>query len=166
MTTSLASLPALDPATGVVFRRYRGLDDIPGMGSANARLRAHAGVLEQIDLDAMAHRYTHLVNSDPLVDCLVVERHGVTVGYVRVEWHDLVDGDRVYDTTLLVAPDAWGLGIAGALLGWAEERSRELAATNPTGRRSWLANAAYDGDAELGDALRERSYAAVAGTPR
>ena len=25
-------------------------------------------------------------------------------GYARIEWHDLVDGDRIYDTTLVVAP--------------------------------------------------------------
>ena len=50
----------------------------------------------------MRHRYTHLVNSDPLVDCIVAERDGATVGYGRVEWHDLVDGDRIYDATVAI----------------------------------------------------------------
>ena len=27
----------------------------------------------------MRHRYTHLVNSDPAVDCIIVERDGATV---------------------------------------------------------------------------------------
>ena len=161
MTTSIARLPDGPAGSTITYRRYRGLEDVEGMGPANARLRAHVGILEPIDLDAMRHRYTHLVNSDPLVDCLVVEQDGVTVGYGRVEWHDLVDGDRIYDTTVLVAPDAWGHGIAGALVDWGERRSSELAAANPTDRRTWLSNFSFDGDTELLDAILERGYATV-----
>ncbi len=109
----------------------------------------------------MRHRYTHLVNSDPLVDCLVVERDGATVGYGRVEWHDLVDGDRIYDQTTVVQPDAWGLGVADALIDWAEARALELAAAHPTDRRSWFAAFAYGGDREVEGAVLARGYAAV-----
>ena len=131
------------------------------MGAANARLRSHVGVLDPIDIDAMRHRYTHLVNSNPLEDCLVVERDGTTVGYARVEWHDLVDGDRIYDHTVVVEPDAWGAGIAAALIDWSEGRSVEIAAANPTARRTWLANYAFGGDVEVESALQGRGYAAV-----
>ncbi|HEY4228384.1 MAG TPA: GNAT family N-acetyltransferase [Candidatus Limnocylindrales bacterium] len=161
MTTTLTQLPEARTGSGVTYRRFTGLEDLPGMGAANARLRAMAGILEPIDLDAMRHRYTHLVNSDPLVDCLVVERDGATVGYGRVEWHDLVDGDRIYDTTVVVEPDAWGLGIAGALVDWGERRCRELAARNQTDRRTWLANFSFDRDTEVEEALRARGYEPV-----
>ena len=161
MTTTTARLPEGPAGSTIRYRGYAGIEDIEGMGPANARLRAHANVLEPIDLEAMRHRYTHLVNSDPLVDCLVVELDGATVGYGRVEWHDLVDGDRVYDTTVVVAPDAWGLGIADALVGWGEQRCRELAAGNQTDRRSWLANYSFDRDTELNAVLLGHGYAKV-----
>ena len=117
MTTSLSPLPFVDDPS-IRFRLWTGLEEVPGMAAANNRLRAHTGVLEPIDVEGMRHRYTHLVNSDPLEDCVVATMHGTTVGYGRVEWHDLVDGDRIYDHTVLVAPDAWGLGIARALNDW------------------------------------------------
>jgi mycothiol synthase len=161
MTTTLLELPAAPAGSGITYRRFRGLDDLPGMGAANARLRTHVRLLEPIDLDAMRHRYTHLVNSDPLVDCIIAERDGATVGYGRVEWHDLVDGDRIYDVTSVVEPGAWGLGIADALTGWAEERLREVAAANPSDRRAWFALFVFDGDFELERSALARGYAPV-----
>ena len=160
MTTSLA-LPSASAGSGIAFHGYAGIDEIPGMGAANARLRRHVGMIEPIDPDAMRHRYTHLVNSDPLVDCLVASRDGVTVGYARVEWHDLTDGDRIYDVTTVVEPDAWDLGITEAFLGWAEARVRHVAEAQPTVRREWYANAVFDGDEELERALKTRGYLAV-----
>ena len=161
MTTTLAHLPEAPAASSITYRRFASLDDLDGMGKANARLRAYAGILDPIDPEAMRHRYTHLVNSDPRVDCLVVERDGRTVGYARVEWHDLVDGDRIYDTTVVVEPDAWGLGIAAALVGWGERRCREVAAGNPTDRRTWFGNFSFDGDTEVDGVLTDRGYARV-----
>ncbi|HEY3335846.1 MAG TPA: GNAT family N-acetyltransferase, partial [Candidatus Limnocylindrales bacterium] len=160
-TTTPLPLPAWPASSGITFRRYGGLRDVAGMGEANARLRAHVGPLEPIDLDAMRHRYTHLVNCDPLVDCILAERDGITVGYGRVEWHDLNDGDRIYDITSVVEPSAWGLGIAEALVGWSEDRLREVAEANPTDRRSWFAVHVFDGDEEQERASLARGYTAV-----
>ncbi len=143
---------------GVTLRPWRGLDEIPGMAAANGRLRTHVGVLDPIDIESMAHRYTHLVNSDPAEDCRIAERDGATAGYARVEWHDLEDGDRAFDVTLLVEPAAWGLGVADALLDWGEARSREIAGALPADRRTWLANETFGGDEELTLALERRGY--------
>jgi ribosomal protein S18 acetylase RimI-like enzyme len=161
MTTTLLELPAAQAASGITYRRYRGLDELPGMAAANARLRAHVNLLEPIDLDAMHHRYTHLVNSDPLLDCVIAERDGSTVGYARVEWHDLVDGDRIYDVTSVVEPAAWDLGITSAFGAWAEGRLREIAAANPSDRRAWFSQFVFDGDFELERAVLTRGYTAV-----
>jgi ribosomal protein S18 acetylase RimI-like enzyme len=143
------------------IRPYRGLDDIPGMAAANQRLRSRTGVLEPIDIEAMVHRYTHLVNSDPLVDCAIAELDGASAGYVRAEWHDLVDGDRVFDITLILDPTAWGHGIAAGLLDWGERRVREMASSLPSDRTCWYGNWLYEGDTELEGALRERGYSVV-----
>lgn len=146
---------------GVTCRPYRGTEDLAGMAAANARLRTHLGLLEPVDIVAMAHRYTHLVNSDPLTDCLVAERDGVTVGYARTEWHDLVDGDRVYDVTAVVDPTAWGLGVADALFAWGEARLREISHGLPADRRCWFTAYAHDGDEEIIPTLLARGYVDV-----
>ena len=162
MTTTTSLAPPIAPAgSGATFRRWRDLDDIAGMAAANQRLRTHIGLLEPIDVAAMRHRYTHLVNSDPAVDCILVERDGAIRGYARVEWHDLVDGDRIYDATLVLEPSAWGLGLAEAMLAWSEGRAAELAREHPTDRRSHLANYVFEGDASLELALVAGGYTAV-----
>ena len=163
MSTTATSLPPPGAPAGseATFRRWRGIEDVPGMAAANARLRGHIGRLEPIDGAAMTHRYTHLVNSDPAVDCILVERHGETRGYARVEWHDLNDGDRIYDSTLVLEPSAWGLGLAEAMLAWSEERAIELAREHPTDRRTHLASYLFEGDASLELALAAAGYVAV-----
>jgi ribosomal protein S18 acetylase RimI-like enzyme len=160
MTHTLNAQAAVPAAGAVTLRRWRGLDDIPGMAAANQRLRDRAGVLEPIDLPGMRHRYTHLINSDPLRDCLIAERDGETVGYVRTEWHDLADGDRVLDTTLLVEPSAWGSGVHATMLDWAEDHLREQASSIPGERRTWFSTESFDGDPELEAALKAHGYEA------
>ena len=145
-------------AAAITLRAWRGLDDLAGMAEANQRLRTHVGLVDSIDLEAMRHRYTHLVNCDPAVDLRIAERGGATEGYARVEWHNLEDGDRLFDVTLALAPDAWGTGAMDALLDWAESRCREMAAGLPADRRSWLGNWVFGGDTELEGALVRRSY--------
>ena len=147
--------------TGTAYRPYRGTEDLAGMATANARLRARLGLLEGVNLAAMEHRYANLVNSDPLVDCLIAERDGATVGYARTEWHDLADGDRIYDMTTVVEPAAWGMGIAATFLAWCEERLRVLAGMHPLDRRCWYTVYAYDGDDESARALAGGGYEAV-----
>ena len=147
--------------TGTTYRPYRGPEDLAGMAAASARLRARLGLLDGVNLAAMEHHYAHLVNSDPLEDCLVAERHGITVGYSRVEWHDLADGDRIYDSTAIVEPAAWGHGIAGAFLAWSEARLQVIAGTHAHDRRSWYTAYADDGDDESVRALEGHGYEAV-----
>jgi mycothiol synthase len=162
MTTVESAPPPGAPAgSGVTFRRWRGFEDIRGMAAANARLRGHIGLPEPIDVDGMSHRYAHLVNSDPARDCILVERGGEVAGYARVEWHDLADGDRIYDLTTVLEPSAWGLGITEAMIGWGEDRSREVALEHPTERRSHFSNYVFGDDTELATALGALGYTAV-----
>ena len=159
-TTSLA-LPVAPAGSGITYHRWTGLDELPGMAAANARLRARCGLLEPIDLESIRHAYSHLVNSDPLTDCIIASRDGTTVGYARIEWHDLTDGDRTLDLTTILDPDAWGLGIMEALVAWSEVRLREVAAGIADDRRSWFSSYVFDGDLELGRVVREQGYEAV-----
>lgn len=154
-------LPVAQAGSGITYRRWTGFGELPAMAAANARLRAHVGLIEPIDLDSMRHRYTHLVNSDPVTDCVIAALDGTTVGYARTEWHDLADGDRLFDLTCVVEPAAWDLGITDALVGWCEDRLRETASELAGDRRSWFGTFVFDGDSELEETLVGRGYEAV-----
>lgn len=161
MTTSPTLLPIAPAGSGIAYRHYRGLEEIPGMAAANAKFQAHIGRLGPVDVAAMQHRFTHLVNSDAQMDCIVAVLDGRTVGFSRAEWHDLVDGDRIYDIRAAVDPAAWGQGIWDGLLTWTEARLRVVARENRTSRRSWFASFAFGGDDEGIDALLRHGYEAV-----
>lgn len=145
------------PAT-VALRPWRGLDDLAGMAAANQRLRTHVGRIDPIDIADMRHHYTHLVNSDPASDVVIAERDGSTVGYARVEWHNLEDGDRGFGLTFALEPAAWGAGGMDALLDWAEARCGVIAETLPSDRVTWLEDWVFEGDHEHVDALERRGY--------
>lgn len=161
MTTLDATLPIAPAGSDLSFRRWQGIGDLAGMAAAAAALRSRVGVVEPIDVEAMRHHYTHLVNSDPATDCILVERDGITLGYARVEWHDLTDGDRIFDCPTIVDPAAWGLGIAEAFVRWGEVRARRLALEHPSDRTTHLSNFAFQGDVELTAALEALGYIAV-----
>ena len=146
---------------GIRYRPYRGPEELAGMAAAEARLRAQLGLMRGINLAAMEHQFAHLVNCEPETDCLVVERDGAAAGYTQAEWHDLADGDRIYEIKTVVEPAAWGLGIADALLAWGEARLEVIARTHPRDRRCWYAAYAYGADEESIPALQGRGYEAV-----
>ena len=159
-TVTSAPPPAAIAGTGVTFRRWRDLDEIPGMAAANNALRTQCGILELVDVEGMRHRYTHLVNSDAREDCIVIERDAVIQGYARMEWHDLADGDRLYDATLLVAPALWGTGAAAVAVRWLDDRAAEVAADHPTDRRAHIGHYLFGGDTESESALFAAGYEA------
>jgi ribosomal protein S18 acetylase RimI-like enzyme len=161
MTDTLGTDAPAVSRGGITLRPWRGLEDIPGMAAANQRLRDRVGVLEPVDVPGMTHRYTHLVNSEPARDCLIAEREGDAVGYVRTEWHDLVDGDRILDMTVALEPSTWGSGIHSLALDWAEDHLRRQAARIPGERRTWYSTYTFDGDEGTEAALADRGYEAV-----
>jgi GNAT superfamily N-acetyltransferase len=160
-TLTRAPAPAAIEGTGITFRMWRGLGEIPAMAAANNALRERCGVLEAINVEGMRHRYTHLVNSDPAEDCLVIERDGITQGYARMEWHDLADGDRIYEATLLVSPAVWGHGVGEAAVRWLEARASEMAAAHPTSRTEHIGHYLFGGDLEGEAAMAALGYAPV-----
>lgn len=157
MAIALGS-PALPVLDGVEFRLFRDLDDIPAMAAANARLRTAFGVLEPIDVDSMRNHYAHLENSDATTDCLLAEMDGRIVGYARCEWHDLHDGDRALETTVVVEPTAWGRGITRTMLEWSEARLRIVARALPAAPATWFTTEVFGAEGEPLAATREVGY--------
>ena len=163
MSSVLTVVPSA--AGGVTYRLYRDEDDLAGMARANAASKQRAGIVEQIDLDHMRHTYRHLVNCDARRDVLLPELDGRIVGYVRRWWSDQHDGSRAYTSLVIVDPVAWGRGVAGTLLDWAEGRHHEVAFEDPgvhaTDRPRWLETFAYDSDEEMTRAAEAAAYRVV-----
>lgn len=140
------AVPHRPEVPGLHFRHFRGPTDYAGMAAANQAGRDQAGILEVITTENMARSYEHHVNCDPATDILVVERDGAIVGYARVEWRDQVDGTRGFTSVCLLRPEDRGLGIGGAMLGWAEARIAAVAARLPSDRPSKMRTWTWDAD--------------------
>lgn len=126
--TDEIAIPHRPDVPGLRFRRWRGVDDLVGMAASNQRARDHAGVEEVVDVEAMTRTYTHLAHSDLALDLVVVERDGSTIGYVRVDWNDLTNGERQFFSFCVLEPAERGQGIGRAMLSWSEDRLAQIVA--------------------------------------
>ena len=156
--TSLDELPVphRPDVRGLRFRHWHGLEDLVGMAAANQLARDEAGVEDVIDVDRMTEAYLHLTNCDLARDLLIVERDGRTIGYVRLEWRDLTNGERQFFGLCVLAPAERGQGIGQAMLSWSENRLTEIAASVPNDRPGQLFGYTYSTDV-AGRALLEKN---------
>ncbi|MBA2742068.1 MAG: GNAT family N-acetyltransferase, partial [Actinobacteria bacterium] len=74
-----------------------------------------------------AAAYASLDRCDPARDFLFAEIESQAVGYSRVWWDQEPDGPTIYRQVCFVDPAFGGRGVGSALLGWNEERLREIA---------------------------------------
>ena len=146
---------------GLRFRHFAGPEDYPGMAGANMAARLEAAVDESVTAERLANLYDHLSNCDRDRDLLIVELDGRIVGYSRVYWTDQTDGSRSYEQVCLIDPAVRGRGIGAALLGWGEERAREIAADHPDDRPRWHAADIWEADTRGERLLRRSGYAQV-----
>ncbi len=150
------SIPHRPAVPGLRFRRWRGLEDLAGMAAANQAERDEAGIEQVATVEDMTNRYTHLVNCDLARDLVVVEREGRTIGYVRLEWRDLTNGERQFFSLCVLVPTERGQGIGQAMLSWSEGRLAEIAAKVPDDRPGQLFSFTYSTNA-AGRALLEKN---------
>ena len=124
-------LPGAPDIPGLCLRRFRGEADYEVMASI---------VQRSFDTDELDHYYTvddarrfyeHPHNFDPYKDTMYVQVGSETVGYLDVTWRKETEGNRIYHHgAYLLAP--WRRkGIGTAMLGWLEERLRQIAAGHP-----------------------------------
>jgi GNAT superfamily N-acetyltransferase len=150
------AVPHHPDVSGLRFRGWRGVEDLAGMAAANQRVRSEAGVQEPINVRQMTQFYTHLTNCDLDRDLLVVERDGRTIGYARVEWRDMTNGQRQFFSLCVLDPVQRGQGIGQAMLSWSEDRLAAIAATVPDDRPGELFGFTNSTDV-TGIALMERN---------
>ncbi len=165
VSTELAGrivIPAAPALPGLVFRHFRGPEDIPGMVESNMAARDAYGIEDTITVASMTSDYAHLTNSSTSDDLLVVEQDGRMVGYSRVQWDPQSDGSRGYTAICLLRPELRGRGIGSAMLAWAEGRIREISAGHPAdGAARWYQAWGWDRDDRQAALLRRHGYEPV-----
>ena len=125
---------------GLVFRRFRGDSDYPHMAAVVAA-SAEADHIERTDTpETIAKNYQNLTNCDPYQDMLFAEVDGEVIGYERGWWWDDSDEVRIYASVGFLSPGWRRKGIGGAMLGWVEERLRQVAEGHPLGPKRYFQN--------------------------
>jgi GNAT superfamily N-acetyltransferase len=119
-------MPDAPAIPDLVFRRFRGEADYPGMVAVLEGSKEVDG-LERVDsVEDVARTYRHLVHSDPDHDLLFAELRGKVIGYSRVWWEQEVAGGMLYGHFAHLLPAWRGLGIRRAMLRYNERRLREI----------------------------------------
>lgn len=131
----IVTLPESPNIPGLVFRRFRGESDYPGIAAVDNASREVDGLEWVLTVDDITREYAHLVNSDPLRDMIIAEINGEMVGFSRGEWLLEVSGLYRYLVPVLMSPVWRGRGIRRAMLRWTEARMRQVAAEHPAEAR-------------------------------
>ncbi|MEM2891018.1 MAG: GNAT family N-acetyltransferase [Thermoplasmata archaeon] len=117
--------------SGLSFRRYRGLSDVPAMVAAmNESLMADLVDLV-IDEGEFRLDIERPVNMNPLTDILIVEGDGRIVGHTTATWRRKLDGVRVYSHYAHLLPEWRERGVREAMVRWAERRIVAKARRHP-----------------------------------
>jgi len=146
---------------GLVFRHYRGEEDIPAMVEIINRSNIVDGNDWLATVEETAANYKHMVNCDPYQDMIFAEVHGEPIGYSRCWWEEQLDGARSYAHFALLRPDWRGEGIRQAMLQFNETRLHEIAENHPVDGVKFLTSFASDGEMHWSELLQTEGYKPV-----
>ena len=164
LTAETILQPEATRVPGLRLRHWRGIDaDLPAMYAVAVATRGLDGEIEPMSYGAMRAWYEHLERCDPATDLAIVELDGRVVGYARVEWQDTNDGERWFESTCYLHPEARGRGVGSAMLAWSERRRLEIAAAQRAAGeapdRPWrLTTFTFGGDERAAALLARSGY--------
>lgn len=122
---------SIDPRTkdiaGLTLRGFQGEADYTKMLAIIHECAAADGLERAEKLEDIVNTYTHLHHCDPYSDMLFVEVEGRTVGYSRAWWEVEGSGRWVGFQLGYVLPVWRRKGIGSTLLGFNEQRLRQIA---------------------------------------
>ena len=154
--------PAGSPAVpGLLFRHYRGEEDLPAMLRVYTAAHEADGIEEVTNLEQLKLNYSTLVNCDLARDIVLAEVGGSVVAYARVFWTDLVEGGRSYENFGFVHPDWRRRGIGRAMHRHNETRLREIASAHADVSPKWFGSEGPDTDAGNAALLLGNGYEAI-----
>ncbi|MBK7456119.1 MAG: GNAT family N-acetyltransferase [Anaerolineales bacterium] len=133
MTDDLITLLNAPSISNLRFRHYRGEGDLPKMVIALESSYDTDKVEQVYTLEEMKTSYAHLSNCDPYKDLIIAEIDGEVIGYSRGAWSmDENNGEYIYYFGGFLVPKWRRKGIGSVMLGWIENRIREIASSHPT----------------------------------
>ena len=117
---------------GLRFRGFAGKTDYPLMVNILEATTKADREERAIMLEDLQHDYEHLNNSDPEKDMLFADINGKAIAYSRVEWWQEEDPNhRIYSIIFNLIPEWREQGIEEAMIGWCQDRLREVAEQHP-----------------------------------
>ncbi len=129
MANDIISLPNAPSIPNLIFRRFRGDSDFPFMAKVFNASADTDKVEAVMTVEIIANSFTHLINSDPVLDMIFAEIHGDVIGVAQGWWSIEKDADHyLYESFGCIAPEWRRKGIGQAMLQWVENRSRVIAA--------------------------------------
>ncbi|MCA9944927.1 MAG: GNAT family N-acetyltransferase [Anaerolineales bacterium] len=146
---------------GLVFRHFRGDEDIPAMVEIINRSNIVDGNDWTTTVEETRSNYRHMTNCDPYQDMVFAEVHGEMIGYSRCWWEVQLDGIHNYAHFAQLRPDWRGEGIRRAMLQFNESRLRQIAKSHPSNGTKFLTSFASDGDVNWAEALQDEGYKPV-----
>lgn len=146
------------------FRAFAGKEDFPKMAKLIQEISIAENTQNWTTAEDIERDYSHLVNSKPETDMLMVENEqGTLIAYVRVDWAVDDEKRQVFGFPFNIHPTERSMDLHMHLLSWVEKRSKEVAAdTNASEMqilRAFLRN--IEKDEILDTSLREQGFKPV-----
>lgn len=133
MTADAVDVPDAPDVPDLVFRRFRGEEDLPAMVDVYESVYQEDGLAYLLTVDRLRNEYKSFPDFDPREDVVIAEVAGEAVGYAQVRWFQEVEGPFATAHRERVRPDWRGRGITRALLSVNTARAREMAAAHAKG---------------------------------
>jgi GNAT superfamily N-acetyltransferase len=146
------------------FRLFAGKTDFPKMAKLIQDISIAEDTQNWTTAEDIERDYSHLVNSTPEKDMLMVEDpQGNLIAYVRVGWEIDDEKRQVFAFPFNIHPTVRNLELQSHLLSWVEKRAKEVAAESNTAEkhilRAFLRN--IETDDLLREALERQGFTAV-----
>jgi len=156
--TKMLMVPGAPTVKGLVFRTYRGSEDVPAMVKIlNPSLKA-----DLIDMVAneedLRRSFETPTNMDPFEDMIVAEVDGELIGYSELTWRQRLKNARVYLHYAHLAPEWRGKGIREAMLHYCEKRLVEMTTRHPANQTKYFEIYANSQDNDWKRILESEGY--------
>jgi mycothiol synthase len=131
--TGRIEVPGAPDIPGLVFRRYRGDEDLPLLVEVFNTAAETDGLDWLVTVDRIKIEDDNLPNFDPRNDVVIAEVDGTAVGFTHIYWFKEPDGTFAAAHRERLVPEWRGKGIMRAQLVINEARAAEMAAAHATG---------------------------------
>lgn len=143
---------------GITFRRFKGPEDYPGIVDVIRKCMDADQIKRVITEEDLDTFLKHLTHCDPFRDMLVVERDGELVAYLRLEWQELSQGQRIYRHIVNIAPQVREIGLGNTLLDYAESHLERIAVEHPNGSPKFFEMGISENEVEKRVILESAGY--------